>query len=123
MTVDTDQKPAASEPGQPERFTQPPDSEINVLFCVRDAGGHVVRQGQCALDVVDLQADEPGQVVEIVPEFVDEKMAPPRWDQHRRAEYPQIADQLDALWKGGEAFEVMRARVLAVKRKHPKPQD
>ena len=83
----------------------------------------LARQGQCALDVVDLQADEPGQVVEIVPEFVDEKMPPPRWDQYRRAEYPQIADQLDALWKGGEAFEVMRARVLAVKHKHPKPQD
>lgn len=39
----------------------------------------------------------------------------------RRAEYPPIEDQLDAIWQGGEAFEQMRARVLDVKRRHPKP--
>jgi hypothetical protein len=39
----------------------------------------------------------------------------------RRNSYPQIADQLDALWKGGDAANEMRARVLAVKEKYPKP--
>lgn len=38
----------------------------------------------------------------------------------RRTEYPSLADQLDALWKGGEAQEAMRALVHAVKAKHPK---
>lgn len=38
----------------------------------------------------------------------------------RRTEYPSIADQLDALWKGGEAAEAMRQRVLAVKAKYQK---
>lgn len=38
----------------------------------------------------------------------------------RRAEYPSLADQLDAFWKGGAEVEAMRARVLAVKDRHPK---
>ena len=38
----------------------------------------------------------------------------------RANEYPQIGDQLDALWKGGESLEQMRQQVLAVKEKYPK---
>lgn len=38
----------------------------------------------------------------------------------REKEYPSIGDQLDALWKGGEAAEEMLARVQAVKAKYPK---
>ena len=39
----------------------------------------------------------------------------------RAAEYPPIGDQLDALWKGGEAAAAMLAQVQAVKAKYPKP--
>lgn len=39
----------------------------------------------------------------------------------REPEYPPIKDQLDALWKGGTALEDMKAQVLAVKAKYPKP--
>ena len=39
----------------------------------------------------------------------------------RIAEYPSIGDQLDALWKGGEAAAEMLAKVQAVKTKYPKP--
>jgi len=39
----------------------------------------------------------------------------------RRTEYPSIEDQLDALWKGGDAATEMLARVQAVKNKYPKP--
>jgi len=39
----------------------------------------------------------------------------------RRNEYPELRDQLDALWKGGEALEDMRRKVLDVKEKYPKP--
>lgn len=42
--------------------------------------------------------------------------------ERRRAEYPPIAEQLDAQWKGGEAAEAMRQKVLAVKVKYPKPE-
>ena len=39
----------------------------------------------------------------------------------RAAEFPPIGDQLDALWKGGEAAAEMLAKVQAVKTKYPKP--
>ena len=38
----------------------------------------------------------------------------------RAAEYPPIGDQLDALWKGGDAAVEMLAKVQAVKAKYPK---
>lgn len=40
--------------------------------------------------------------------------------EKRRAEYPAIGDQLDALWKGGDAADQMLAAVQAVKSKYPK---
>jgi hypothetical protein len=39
----------------------------------------------------------------------------------RQNEYPPIGDQLDALWKGGDAAAEMLAKVQAVKAKYPKP--
>ncbi len=41
----------------------------------------------------------------------------------RREEYPPLPDQLDALWKGGDEAEAMRARIQAIKVKFPKPGD
>lgn len=40
----------------------------------------------------------------------------------RALEYPSLNDQLDAIWKGGAALEEMRAQILAVKAKYPKPE-
>lgn len=40
----------------------------------------------------------------------------------RKAEYPAIGDQLDALWKGGDAATAMLAQVQAVKAKYPKSE-
>lgn len=39
----------------------------------------------------------------------------------RQAEYPTIADQLDAIWKGGAELERMRDTIMAVKEANPKP--
>lgn len=39
----------------------------------------------------------------------------------RSHEYPGLADQLDAFWKGGAEADAMRERVLAVKAKYPRP--
>ena len=39
----------------------------------------------------------------------------------RQSEYPPIGDQLDALWKGGDAAAEMLVKVQAVKTKYPKP--
>lgn len=40
----------------------------------------------------------------------------------RAAAYPPIGDQLDALWKGGDAAAEMLAQVQAVKAAYPKPE-
>lgn len=45
---------------------------------------------------------------------------PADYKTKRMDEYPSIAEQLDAFWKGGEAAEDMRRRVMAVKEKYPK---
>jgi hypothetical protein len=42
--------------------------------------------------------------------------------EKRKREYPPIGDQLDALWKGGEAAAEMLSKVQAVKAKYPKPE-
>lgn len=39
----------------------------------------------------------------------------------RRDAYPDIREQLDALWKGGKDAEEMRQKVQAVKARYPKP--
>ena len=41
----------------------------------------------------------------------------------RARAYPPIGDQLDALWKGGDAAAEMLARVQAVKDQYPKPEE
>ena len=43
-----------------------------------------------------------------------------QYQRDRAAEYPSIGDQLDALWKGGDAAAEMLAKVQAVKVKYPK---
>lgn len=44
----------------------------------------------------------------------------PDYYAKRRAEYPSLGDQLDALWKGGDAQTSMQALIAAVKAKYPK---
>ena len=43
--------------------------------------------------------------------------------QARYREYPSIRDQLDAIWKGGDAMEAMRQNILEIKNKYPKPDN
>ena len=44
----------------------------------------------------------------------------PDYYAKRRAEYPTIGDQLDALWKGGDAQTAMFDAIVAIKNKYPK---
>lgn len=41
----------------------------------------------------------------------------------RADEYPSLGDQLDAMWKGGEAAASMAASISAIKAKYPKTVD
>jgi hypothetical protein len=45
-----------------------------------------------------------------------------QYQRDRAAKYPPIGDQLDALWKGGDAATAMLAQVQAVKAKYPKSE-
>lgn len=44
----------------------------------------------------------------------------PSYRELRIHEYPPLAEQIDALWKGGDALIEMRSKILAVKEKFPK---
>jgi len=64
--------------------------------------------------------DAQGNQVEIDIEAVNAWIDPNAYKAKRLAEYPSIGDQLDALWKGGDAATEMMAKVQAVKAKYPK---
>ena len=66
--------------------------------------------------------DAQGNKVEIDMAAVAAWVDPKAYQRQRAAEYPPITEQLDALWKGGEAAAEMLAKVQAVKSKHPKPE-
>jgi uncharacterized coiled-coil DUF342 family protein len=55
-------------------------------------------------------------------ERLQEEYAATEYQRQRAPEYPDIKDQLDAIWKGGDAYEEMLARVMEVKTKYPKPE-
>ena len=44
----------------------------------------------------------------------------PTYQELRAAAYPVIADQLDAIWKGGDAHAAMLETIRAVKAEYPK---
>jgi hypothetical protein len=64
--------------------------------------------------------DAQGNQVEIDLDAVNAWVDPNAYKAKRVAEYPPIGDQLDALWKGGDAAAEMLATVQAVKAKYPK---
>jgi hypothetical protein len=64
--------------------------------------------------------DAQGNKVEIDLEAVAAWVDPDAYKYKRATEYPPIGDQLDALWKGGEAAAEMLSKVQAVKSKYPK---
>jgi len=64
--------------------------------------------------------DKDGNKVEIDLARVNAWVDPETYKHKRAAEYPSIGDQLDALWKGGDAAAEMLAKVQAVKAKYPK---
>jgi hypothetical protein len=41
----------------------------------------------------------------------------------RSITYPDVREQLDAIWKGGSEMEKMRRQVVGVKELYPKPKN
>ena len=66
--------------------------------------------------------DAQGNKVEINMALVNAWVDPDTYKYNRVKEYPPIGDQLDALWKGGDAAAEMLTKVQAVKTKYPKPE-
>lgn len=62
--------------------------------------------------------DKDGNKVKIDLSLVDAWIDPNAYKSLRR--YPPIGDQLDAIWKGGDAQADMLKQVMAVKAKYPK---
>jgi len=69
----------------------------------------------------DIAYDIKDNVVDIDLDQVNAWIDPNAHKVKRADAYPPIGDQLDALWKGGTALEEMKAMVMAVKDKYPKP--
>jgi len=67
--------------------------------------------------------DKDGNKVQIDESLINAWQDPNAYKLDRSAEYPPIGDQLDALWKGGDAATEMLAKVQAVKAKYPKPTE
>ena len=72
------------------------------------------------VDDGDGARDAQGNKVEIDMDSVNAWVDPNAYKSKRAAEYPPIGDQLDALWKGGDAATEMLAKVQAIKTKYPK---
>lgn len=68
----------------------------------------------------DIAYDAQDNVVEYDLAAVTAHAASKEYITKRASEYPTIGDQLDALWKGGDAAATMLATVQAVKNKYPK---
>jgi len=68
----------------------------------------------------DVAYDKDGNEVSYDKAAVEAYVQAHAYIAKRQAEYPPIGDQLDALWKGGEAAAEMLAKVQAVKSKFPK---
>jgi len=69
----------------------------------------------------DVAYDKDENIVEYNEATVQAYIDAHAYMENRAKEYPSIGDQLDALWKGGDAAAEMLAKVQAVKTKYPKP--
>ncbi len=85
----------------------------NELFWLDDGDDASVWLPQCT-PITDAEAET------IRAQQAQAAQAALTYAEKRVAEYPSIGDQLDALWKGGDAAAEMLAAVQAVKAKYPK---
>lgn len=67
------------------------------------------------------RSDFPNAVPPELPAYVPPVPEEPEYRIQRRAAYPPIGDQLDAMWKGGEESAAMLDAIMAIKTQFPKP--
>jgi hypothetical protein len=82
-------------------------------------------------DVVEITKDEhqaifeqqaAGKVIKAGPDGKPTTVDKPQlnYAELRMSEYPSIQDQLDAIWKGGDAQIEMSNKIASIKTKYPK---
>jgi hypothetical protein len=76
------------------------------------------------LDPKERTIESPfGDEESIVVPITREEIVTPTYPDYyvlRSREYPPLAEQMDAFWKGGENAEAMHQKIIAVKEKYPK---
>ena len=78
--------------------------------------GRFLIEGQ---ELADLDATKAQFVIDRAAEIAAQPLV--AYKEVRRAAYPEIGDQLDAIWKGGDDQEAMKVIVDRVKSDNPKP--
>jgi hypothetical protein len=63
---------------------------------------------------------DDSQLISIIEEEKLQRINSLPYQEQRRLAYPSIGDQLDALWKGGDAAAAMLEQILSVKSQYPK---
>ena len=94
-------------------------NKVNAIQSLR-SGAQWVLHGE-TLEWLDTEQSQPTEA-EITAEVarLQAEYDAQAYARSRASEYPPIGDQLDALWKGGDAAAEMLAKVQAVKSKYPK---
>lgn len=80
--------------------------------------GNAVAAGFAAEDVEVLEMADAAAAALINEQALERQ----GFEEKRRAEYPALEEQVAALIRGGKELDEMRARILAVDARHPKPQ-
>ena len=93
-------------------------SIVTALQTLRPNAEWVLRGDE--LEWLDANQTQPSDA-EIAAEIARLQAAHAAMQYQRDRVYPPIGDQLDAMWKGGDAEIAMRKMVLAVKATYPKP--
>lgn len=91
-----------------------------IEYSVYDNDGNVIQSGT-GQDETHVRQCFPTYRIEfgvIRPVHVPERVE--SYQVKRRRAYPSIGDQLDALWKGGDAAREMLDNVMSVKERYPK---
>jgi hypothetical protein len=89
------------------------DSENNIYAYEEDGSQDHLIEGKTP--ITKTEADD------IIRAKVEASIQVLSYAEKRLSEYPPVGDQLDALWKGGEAAADMLTKVQSIKEKYPKP--
>lgn len=84
-----------------------------VHYLEDDSFSHLLPEGSVCITDEDAR-----MAVEEISQAAFDAMS---YAEKRLVSYPPIGEQLDALWKGGDAAADMLARIQAVKLEYPKP--